>query len=207
LGIIVILGIWAILHPAENAETALRRCIWPDSCNTLFSPNLFSWYMLGFCHSSRLSRTVNSSLGFVFIGSMPGRVGGCSAVWSDYPYLFIDWKPVNAAILVQFITLRHSFSTRIHASLRLLIKKTHPLKIPGSYIFASLLIYILAFLLPINLWSFMPDRGWLNLLFSQGIPAYIRSVLAFIRVSVLYWLGYRIVGKLQDKATGVSTSI
>lgn len=58
---------------------------------------------------------------------------------------------------------------------------------------ASLLIYIFALLLPINLLE-LYDQPRLDrdLLFYQGTPAYVRLVLAFIGVWVLYWLGYRI---------------
>jgi hypothetical protein len=88
-------------------------------------------------------------------------------------------------------------------NLRLLINKYPvPPKIQLALIvLASLLIYILAFLLPINLLKlYAQPRLDLNFLSSQGIPAYVKLALAFIGVSVLYWLGYRIVGKLQGKA-------
>lgn len=87
-------------------------------------------------------------------------------------------------------------------SLRLLINKYPiPPKIQLALIvLASLLIYILAFLLPINLLElYAQPRLDVYLLFDQGTPAYLRLGLGFILVWVLYWLGYRIVGKLQGK--------
>jgi alpha-1,6-mannosyltransferase len=46
LSIIAVLAFWAILHPAMNGETALRRCLWPIGVFTLLSQDLFPWYML-----------------------------------------------------------------------------------------------------------------------------------------------------------------
>ena len=46
LSIIAALAIWSSFHPASNAETALRRCLWPMAVFTLFSQVLFPWYML-----------------------------------------------------------------------------------------------------------------------------------------------------------------
>ncbi|MEP7137399.1 MAG: hypothetical protein ABI904_20940 [Chloroflexota bacterium] len=57
----------------------------------------------------------------------------------------------------------------------------------------SLLIYIFAFLLPINLLKqYNHPRLDLSLLLYQGTPAKMRLVLAFIGVWVLYWLGYTV---------------
>lgn len=91
-------------------------------------------------------------------------------------------------------------------SLRLLIDKypIPPKTQLALVVLASLLIYILAFLLPINLLIlYTKPRLDLSLLFSQGILAYIRSVLAFIGVWVLYWLGYRISNKVQNRNSWV----
>lgn len=60
-------------------------------------------------------------------------------------------------------------------------------------VLASLLVYIFAFLRPINLLD-LYDHPRLDarLLFYQGKPAYLRLSLAFIAVWVLYLIGYRI---------------
>ena len=91
-------------------------------------------------------------------------------------------------------------------SLRLLIKKYPiPPKIQLALIvLASLLIYVLAFLLPINLLKlYAQPRLDRDLLFYQGTPAYLRLGLSFTGVWILYWLGYRIVGKLHGKAAWI----
>jgi hypothetical protein len=46
LGIIAGLAVWAIFHPASDAEAALRRCLWPMGAFTLLSQNLYPWYLL-----------------------------------------------------------------------------------------------------------------------------------------------------------------
>ena len=46
MGAILVAAIWCVLHPASDAETALRHCIWPIGIVTLFSRDLFAWYML-----------------------------------------------------------------------------------------------------------------------------------------------------------------
>jgi len=46
MGAILVAVIWCVLHPTSDAETALRHCIWPIGIVTLFSRDLFAWYML-----------------------------------------------------------------------------------------------------------------------------------------------------------------
>lgn len=67
-------------------------------------------------------------------------------------------------------------------------------------IFVSLLIYIFAFLLPINLLE-LYDQPRLDrdLLFYQGTPSYVRLSLAFIAAWALYLLGYRISLKAEGR--------
>lgn len=67
-------------------------------------------------------------------------------------------------------------------------------------LFASLLIYVFAFLLPINLLRLYDHpRLDLRLLLHEGTPSYVRLRLAFIGVWVLYWLGFRITLHAQGK--------
>jgi len=69
-------------------------------------------------------------------------------------------------------------------------------------VFVSLLVYIFAFLLPINLLE-LYDQPRLDarLLFYQGTPSYVRLSLAFVAVWGLYLLGYRISLKVGTEAT------
>jgi hypothetical protein len=66
---------------------------------------------------------------------------------------------------------------------------------------ASLLTYIFAFLLPINLLKlYNQPRLDLTLLFHRGTPAYAHLSLAFIAVWGLYLLGYRISLKVHGRS-------
>jgi len=108
LGIIVIIGFWAIIYPAPNAETALRRCIWPIGVFTLLSQNLFSWYMLWllpliaiFLEPSKIN------VGMLRLPRLDAWTGWwlfCGLIGLSYTF-FIKWKPVEVAILVQFLPL------------------------------------------------------------------------------------------------------
>ena len=108
LGLIVILGIWTIIHPAENGETALRRCIWPIAVITLFSQNLFSWYMLWLLPLIAIFlEPSKKQFGILVLPRLNALTGWwlfCGLVVLSYTF-FIEWKPVNAAILAQFIPL------------------------------------------------------------------------------------------------------
>ncbi|MBE0682300.1 MAG: DUF2029 domain-containing protein [Anaerolineales bacterium] len=108
LGIIILLAVWAVLHPAENGETALRRSIWPIAVITLFSQNLFSWYMLWLLPLIAIflepSKKQSGILVLPRLNAWTGWWLFCGLVGLSYTF-FIDWKPVNAAILAQFIPL------------------------------------------------------------------------------------------------------
>jgi len=108
LGIIVILGIWAVLHPAENGETALRRCILPIAVITLFSQNLFSWYMLWLLPLIAIFlEPSKKQLGILVLPRLSALTGWwlfCGLVGLSYTF-FIKWKTVNLAIQVQFMPL------------------------------------------------------------------------------------------------------
>ena len=108
LGIIVVLGIWAIIRSAENGETALRRCVLPIAVITLFSQNLFSWYMLWLLPLIAIFLEPSSkNFGMIRLPRLDAWTGWwlfCGLVGLSYTF-FINWKPVHAAILAQFIPL------------------------------------------------------------------------------------------------------
>ncbi len=108
LGIIILLAVWAVLHPAENGETALRRCILPMAVITLFSQNLFSWYMLWLLPLIAIFlEPSKKQLGILVLPRLNAWTGWwlfCGLVGLSYTF-FINWNPVNAAILAQFIPL------------------------------------------------------------------------------------------------------
>jgi len=108
LGAILLLGGWAILRPVPDAETALRRCILPITIVTLFSQNLFSWYMLWLLLLVAIFlEPSNIRFGILALPRLNAWTGWwlfCGLVGLSYTF-FIKWKPVSFAILVEFIPL------------------------------------------------------------------------------------------------------
>jgi hypothetical protein len=103
LGVLALLGLVMVLRPAASGETAVRRCIWLVGAYTLLTQNLFSWYLLWL-------------LPLVALFVRPGRLLGlradawtgwwlfCGLVALSYTF-FIRWRPVPAALWVQFVPL------------------------------------------------------------------------------------------------------
>jgi alpha-1,6-mannosyltransferase len=108
LGIILIAAGWAMAHPASDAKTALRRCILPMGVLTLLSQDLFSWYMLWLLPLVAIFLTPSDKgLGFLKFPRLDAWTGWwlfCGLVGLSYT-VFINGRPVRAAILAQFLPL------------------------------------------------------------------------------------------------------
>lgn len=103
LGVLALLGLVMILHPAAGGEAAVRRCIWLIGAFTLLTQNLFSWYLLWL-------------LPLVALFVRPGRLLGlradgwtgwwlfCGLVALSYTF-FIHWEPVPVMLWAQFAPL------------------------------------------------------------------------------------------------------
>ena len=108
LGLIAIFAAWAILKPAMNAETAIKRCILPISVITLLSQNLFSWYMLWLLPliAIFIEPTDKRIMGFALprLNAWTGWWLFCGLIALSYIF-FIAWFPVNAALYAQFMPL------------------------------------------------------------------------------------------------------
>jgi len=106
--ILIIIYCWVVIKPAPDAETALRRCIWPIGTITLLSQNLFSWYMLWLLPliAIFLQPSVKRLGKWTLLraDSWTGWWLFCGLVGFSYAF-FIRWKIVEAAILVQFLPL------------------------------------------------------------------------------------------------------
>lgn len=108
VGLLVVMAIWAVLHPAPDAETAVRRCLWPIGVITLLSQDLFAWYMLWLL--PLVAIFLEPSCKRLWILQLP-RVDAwtgwwlfCGLVGLSYTF-FIIWVPVDAAIQAQFFPL------------------------------------------------------------------------------------------------------
>jgi len=108
LVIIALLACWAIIKPAPNAETAIRRCILPIGVITLLSQNLFSWYMLWLLPLIAIFLEPSGKrlgiLAFPRLDSWTGWWLFCGLVGLSYTF-FIKWEPVRLAIQVEFMPL------------------------------------------------------------------------------------------------------
>lgn len=108
MGGILVAAIWCVLQPASSAETALRRCIWPIGIVTLFSQDLFAWYMLWLLPLTAIflqpSSTKWKMLALPKMDAWMGWWLFCGLVGLSYTF-FIKWKPVPSAIQVEFIPL------------------------------------------------------------------------------------------------------
>jgi alpha-1,6-mannosyltransferase len=108
LGLIVVIAVWAVFHPASDAETALRRCIWPMGIVTLLSQDLFPWYMLWLLPLIAIFLEPSGKrLGMLQLPRVDAWMGWwlfCGLIGLSYTF-FINWKPVNLAIQAQFFPL------------------------------------------------------------------------------------------------------
>ncbi|HEX9840002.1 MAG TPA: glycosyltransferase family 87 protein [Anaerolineales bacterium] len=108
LGVIAIFVCWAIIKPAFDAETAVRRCILPIGIITLFSQNLFSWYMLWLLPLIAIflepSRKRFGILALPCLDAWTGWLLFCGLVGLSYTF-FVEWRPIKAAIYAQFLPL------------------------------------------------------------------------------------------------------
>jgi alpha-1,6-mannosyltransferase len=108
LGILAAISIWSVFHPARDAETALRSCIWPVGVTTLLSQNLFSWYMLWLLPLVAVFWGISDRRAGKWTLPTPDAWTGwwlfCGLVGLSYSF-FIRWQSVTFAILAEFIPL------------------------------------------------------------------------------------------------------
>jgi len=108
LSTLFIAAIWSVLRPAPDAVTALRRCLLPIGIVTLFSQDLFAWYMLWLLPLTAIFLQPSSTKWKVFaLPKMDAWFGWwlfCGLVALSYTF-FIKWKPVDLAIQFEFLPL------------------------------------------------------------------------------------------------------
>jgi uncharacterized membrane protein len=108
IGMLIVAAVWCMLHPARDAETAVRRCILPIGILALFSQNLFSWYMLWLLPLVAIFLQPSTVRWTIF--ALPRADAWlawwlfCGLVGLSYTF-FIKWRPLQAALLAQFIPL------------------------------------------------------------------------------------------------------
>jgi len=111
MGMLVLLVIWGlvtVLRPAQDGETALRRCLWPISIYTLLNPNLHPWYLLWLLPLLAVFLESGSLKWRGHIRPFGLRLDFWTAWWIfsglvalSYSF-FQNWEDVPAAINVQY---------------------------------------------------------------------------------------------------------
>ena len=111
LGALGVIGLWMVLHPAPDGETAIRRSVWLIGAFTLFSQNLFAWYMLWllpllaiFLKAGHSGEHTRFSLPRLRMNAWTGWWLFCGLIPLSYTF-FITWHRVPAAIWIQYLPL------------------------------------------------------------------------------------------------------
>ena len=108
LGIIICAAGWSIAHPASDGEAALRRCLLPIGVITLFSQDLFAWYMLWLLPLIAVFLAPSGrrlwGLALPRLDAWTGWWLFCGLIGLSYTF-FINWTPVKVAIQAQFLPL------------------------------------------------------------------------------------------------------
>jgi hypothetical protein len=97
-----IISIALVVRPARDAADALRRCILPIGAFSLFTQNLFPWYMLWLVPLVALF-VQRGQFGLRF-DAWTGWLLFTGAVTLAYTF-FIDWEPVTWALILEFVPL------------------------------------------------------------------------------------------------------
>ncbi len=103
LAVLACVALAMILRPAADGEAAVRRCIWLIGAVTLLMQNLLSWYLLWLLPLVALFVRPGELLGLRADG-WTGWWLFCGLVGLSYSF-FLRWKPVPAALWVQFLPL------------------------------------------------------------------------------------------------------
>jgi hypothetical protein len=102
-GGLVLLSGWFVLRPAPDARAALGRCVWLIGWFTLFTQNLFPWYLLWLLPLIVVFLEPGRVLGFRLVSSTAWLIfSGTTAL--AYMF-FIVWRVVVWAQVVEFTPL------------------------------------------------------------------------------------------------------
>jgi alpha-1,6-mannosyltransferase len=102
-GALAVTSLILVARPAPDAGAAIRRCIWPIGVFTLFTQNLFPWYMLWLLPLLALFVQPGRLLG-LRADSWTGWWLFCGLVALSYTF-FLDWRPIPAATWAQYLPL------------------------------------------------------------------------------------------------------
>lgn len=111
VAVLLTIYLFFFFRPAANAETALRRCIWPIGAYTLLTQNLYPWYLLWlvpllplFLPARRLEERLADLAMRLLRTSWTGWWLFTGLIALAYTF-YIHWWPDFVAIVAQFILL------------------------------------------------------------------------------------------------------
>jgi alpha-1,6-mannosyltransferase len=103
LSVLGLIGLLLLLRPPTEHGTAIRRSIWLIGGFTIFSQNLFSWYMLWLLPLLALFVEPAPRRG-LRLNSWTGWWLFCGLVGLSYSF-FIAWRNIPLAVMAQYIPL------------------------------------------------------------------------------------------------------
>jgi hypothetical protein len=102
-GGLTVLGIIFVMKPATNGRSALLRCIWLIGWFTLFTQNLFSWYLLWLLPLLVCFLESGGMLGFK-LSSITAWFFFTGLAMLSYTF-FIKWHPIPWVQIIEFFSL------------------------------------------------------------------------------------------------------
>ena len=103
LGVLLVMGLVMVIHPARTGEAAVRRSIWLLGAFLVLTYNLFAWYLLCLLPLVALFLTAGR-LGGLRADAWTGWWLFCGTVALSYMF-FINWRVVPLAQWVEFLPL------------------------------------------------------------------------------------------------------
>lgn len=102
-GGLVVMSLFFIVRPAVSARTALMRCVWLIGWFTLFTQNLFAWYLLWLLPLITLFIEPGKVIGFK-LAPMTAWLIFSGTIALSYVF-FVHWRPVPEMQVAEYAPL------------------------------------------------------------------------------------------------------
>lgn len=102
-GGLAVMSLFFVLRPAASAQAALMRCVWLIGWYTLFTQNLFAWYLLWLLPLITLFTEAGRVLGFKLAPMMAWLIYSGTIALS-YVF-FVHWRPIPAMQVAEYAPL------------------------------------------------------------------------------------------------------
>jgi alpha-1,6-mannosyltransferase len=101
LCVLAVIGLWLVIRPAADGETAVRRCVWLIGAFAVLTHNLFPWYLLWLLPLLALFLSPDHLSG-LRADAWTGWWLFCGSVTLSYTF-FIHWRVLPLAQWAQFL--------------------------------------------------------------------------------------------------------